>query len=113
MALFEATDGDHWTNNTHWLSEKPLADWFGVTTDENGRVTRLDLRVNGLRGSIPQALGQLQNLTYLNLRGNQLSGSIPQALGQLQNLEKLYLYDNQLSGSIPNPRWVNYKTWKY
>ena len=42
VALYEATDGDHWTNNTHWLSEKPLEDWFGVTTDENGRVTRLD-----------------------------------------------------------------------
>ena len=101
VALYEATDGDTWMNNTHWLSEKPLEDWFGVTTDENGRVTSLDLRVNGLRGSIPSALGQLQNLTYLNLRGNQLSGAIPQGLGQLQNLEKLYLYDNQLSGSIP------------
>ena len=101
VALYEATDGDHWTNNTHWLSEKPLADWFGVTIDENGRVTGLDLRVNGLRGAIPPALGQLHNLTYLNLRGNLLSGSIPQSLGQLQNLEKLYLYDNRLSGAIP------------
>ena len=101
VALFEATAGNHWTNNTHWLSDKPLADWFGVTTDENGRVTRLDLRVNGLRGSLPPALGQLHNLTYLNLRGNPLSGSLPSALGQLHNLTHLYLYDNQLSGSIP------------
>ena len=24
VALYEATDGDNWTNNTHWLSERPL-----------------------------------------------------------------------------------------
>ena len=65
VALYEATDGDNWTNNTNWLSDRPLGEWHGVTTDANGRVTRLDLRANELTGAIPQTLGQLQNLTIL------------------------------------------------
>ena len=37
VALYNATDGDNWTNNTNWLSDEPLGDWFGVTTDADGR----------------------------------------------------------------------------
>ena len=38
VALYNATDGDNWTNNTNWLSDEPLGQWYGVTTDENRRV---------------------------------------------------------------------------
>ena len=126
VALYEATNGDNWTNNTNWLSNRPLGEWHGVTTDASGRVTRLDLRENRLSGSIPPELGDLANLqwldlrenrlsglippelgrltklTWLNLRGNQLSGSIPSELGALANLEALGLFFNQLGGSIPS-----------
>ena len=44
MALYEATDGDNWTNNTNWGSDAPLGTWHGVTTDYRGRVTRLYLQ---------------------------------------------------------------------
>ena len=80
VALYEATDGDNWTNNTHWLSDRPLGEWHGVTTDADGRVTGLRLGGNQLSGSIPPELGNLSE-TYLSLVGNQLSGSIPAALG--------------------------------
>ena len=86
VALYEATDGDNWTNNTHWLSDRPLGEWFGVTTDADGRVTWLALGGNQLSGSIPPELGNLANLTWLNLPRNQLSGSIPPELGNLTNL---------------------------
>ena len=101
VALYEATDGDNWTNNTHWLSDRPLGEWHGVTTDADGRVTWLALGGNQLSGSIPPELGNLANLTWLALYGNQLSGSIPPELGNLTNLTDLNLYGNQLSGSIP------------
>ena len=101
VALYEATDGDNWKNNTHWLSDRPLSEWHGVTTDDNGRVTSLTLSGNQLNGSIPPELGNLTNLQYLWLHGNQLSGSIPPELGNLTNLISLYLYRNQLSGQIP------------
>ena len=34
VALYNATDGPNWTDNTHWLSNEPLSEWRGVSTDE-------------------------------------------------------------------------------
>ena len=101
VALYNATDGDNWTNKTRWLSDRPLGEWYGVTTDDNGRVTKLNLYNNRLSGAIPAELGNLTNLTGLSLNGNQLSGAIPAELGNLTNLTGLSLNGNQLSGAIP------------
>ena len=102
MALYEATDGDNWANNTHWLSYRPLDEWFGVTIDDAGRVISLQLVANRLSGSLPSSLGDLTNLTWLDLNGNALSGSLPSSLGDLTNLEVLWLERNQLSGALPS-----------
>ena len=84
VALHEATNGDNWTSNDNWLSDEPLGSWFGVTTDESGRVVELRLPDNGLRGQVPD-LSALNHLRELHLGLNQLSGSIPD-LGDLTNL---------------------------
>ena len=78
-ALYDATGGAQWTDSSNWKSSSPLDDWYGVTTDSDGRVTRLSLWENELTGSIPAALGDLTNLERLNLYDNQLTGSIPAA----------------------------------
>ena len=101
IALYNATDGPNWLINNNWLSDVPISEWSGVTTDDNGRVTGLDLSFNQLSGEIPPELGDLANLQELYLYGNQLSGEIPPELGNLANLQELYLYGNQLSGEIP------------
>ena len=101
VALYEATDGDNWENNTNWMSDEPLGEWFGVTTDDDGRVTSLELDGNGLSGALPPELGDLTNLRELDLYDNELSGSLPESLGNLANLESLYLDRNPLSGSLP------------
>ena len=62
VALHNATDGPNWSRNNHWLSAEPLGEWFGVTTDSNGRVTKLDLYENQLRGETPPELGSLHQL---------------------------------------------------
>ena len=100
-ALYNATAGANWTNNTNWLSNAPLSEWHGVTTDTDERVTKLVLDSNQLTGSIPAALGSLTQLGYLWLESNQLTGTIPTGLGNLANLQRLYLGNNELSGSIP------------
>ena len=97
-ALYQATDGPNWGDNTNWLTDAPLGEWHGVATDEGGRVTSLDLGRNQLSGLIPSSLGSLANLTSLTLWGNQLSGPIPSSLGSLASLTHLDLSENQLSG---------------
>ena len=101
VALYHATGGAHWTNNHNWLSNAPLEQWYGVTTDSRGRVGELELVENGLSGRIPTVLGDLSSLRRLRLHQNQLSGNIPSELGRLSNLEVLSLWANELSGEIP------------
>ncbi len=100
-ALYDATDGPNWTDSTNWKTDAPLGEWFGVTTDTDGRVTTVVLRENGLAGPIPAELGSLGNVYYLQLYGNELTGAIPVELGNLANLDALALAENELTGAIP------------
>ena len=101
VALYHSTGGANWDANTNWLSDRPIGEWHGVTTNGNGRVIELNLPENQLTGEIPPELGGLSDLTGLWLLRNQLTGEIPPELGGLSNLTKLYLFSNQLTGEIP------------
>ena len=104
IALYDATNGDNWTNNTNWCTNAPLSEWYGVSTsyfDEGERVVDLYLSVNNLMGVIPEEIGDLNKLSVLNLNANQLTGEIPSSIGNIENLINLYLCWNQLTGSIP------------
>ena len=46
----------------NWLSDVPISQWYGITSDANGRVTELHLSWNNLSGEIPAELGSLANL---------------------------------------------------
>ena len=100
-ALYDATGGPGWTTKTNWKTSAPLDEWSGVSTDWAGRVTRLDLRVNGLSGTIPAALGNLTRLERLFLSDNSLTGTIPAALGNMTELFFLGLANNSLTGTVP------------
>ncbi len=100
VALYNATDGPNWINNSNWLIT-PVENWFGITITD-GRVTGIKIKFNNLLGVLPSDIGNLSMLTYLNFRGNQLSGSIPPQLWNLQNLWTLDLGQNNFSGSIPH-----------
>ena len=101
VAFYNATGGDNWSDNTNWLSDKPIGEWRGVTTNRSGRVTQLILHGNRLSGPLPSVLSNVTNLEVLELSGNQLTGEIPRELGSLANLEFLSLQGNQLGGTIP------------
>ena len=102
IALYNATGGANWTDNTNWRSNSPLSEWHGVTTNDAGRVTEVRLGENNLNGRIPAVVGTLTGLIWLDFQGNQLTGSIPTELGNLSNLRVLRLNDNQFSESIPD-----------
>ena len=82
VALYNATGGADWTNNTNWLSNEALSEWYRVETDEDGRVTALRLNDNELSGEIPAELGNLTRLSHLALWGNSdLERTVPAAVG--------------------------------
>ena len=101
VALYNATSGPNWTINTNWLTTAALSEWYGVTTDVDGRVTHVYLAQNELNGELPVELGDLTNLQILYLSQNMLSGAIPAALGDLASLQQLDISQNGLSGEIP------------
>ena len=101
IALYDATGGPEWTNSGDWLTDAPLGEWYGVSTDAGGRVVGLDLQSNGLEGPIPRELGGLAELETLILFENELTGSIPPELGTLAKAKLVVLAANQLSGPIP------------
>ena len=99
VALYNATDGANWTDNTNWLTG-PVSSWYGIVIIAD-RVTEVQLQDNGLIGALPTDLGNLSAATWMSLYQNALSGTIPAELGNMASLEYLYLNDNSFSGSIP------------
>jgi Leucine-rich repeat (LRR) protein len=95
VAIYNATGGESWTENTNWLGSQPVSEWHGVTLDLNGRVSELYLPSNNLQGDLPPEIGNLKNLKKLALQVNNLT--IPPEIGNLVNLEDLNLIGNQLT----------------
>ena len=92
--LFDATGGEDWKTSDGWLSDGALDQWQRVTTDEDGRVTDLDLGSNQLSGEIPAELGNLSRLELLYISDNNLTGPLPQGLTRLSGLESFRFHNN-------------------
>ncbi len=101
VAFYEAMGGLNWNEQANWLSGRPIGEWFGVTTNEDGRVVKLALVENGLRGELPTQTGELTELEVLELERNEMTGSLPVSFGKLSNLTVIDLDENELSGELP------------
>jgi hypothetical protein len=99
VALYNVTDGDHWTDNANWLNG-PISSWYGITI-QNNQVTEIELQNNFLTGIIPDEIGSLTELKALKLALNNLMGPIPGSIGDLALLEELSLSKNELTGLVP------------
>jgi hypothetical protein len=95
MALYNATDGDNWTNKTNWLTDAPINTWFGVSTHPNGTVRTINLPNNRLTGTLPQEIGGFHALGRLILNGNRITGQIPASINNLNFLFELWLNNNR------------------
>lgn len=109
-ALYQSTEGDSWNNRAFWdmvsQNDTPMPDCdlsflHGIALDMDGRVNSVGLFNNNLTGELPEAIGNLTQLTSLSLTDNLLSGSLPDEIGQLVNLTDLSLSNNQFTGSLP------------
>ena len=103
LALYNATGGDNWHDNTGWFSDQPVSQWFGVGGGfaRSRFVKQLRLAENNLTGQIPPELSKLSRLYDLDLSGNNLTGEIPPELANLDRMSGLDLSENNLTGEIP------------
>lgn len=99
--LYETAGGALWKDNTGWLTDAPLDEWYGVELNEDGQVFRLLLTGNGLIGTIPPEIASLPALEILHIGLNDLGGPIPPEIGRLTNLLSLELTYNAHTGEIP------------
>ncbi|CAO2190928.1 unnamed protein product [Urochloa humidicola] len=60
----------------------------------------LDMGMCGLRGSIPEEVGNMTLITRLYLHVNNLTGTIPTTFKNLRNLEELWLHENNINGLV-------------
>lgn len=103
LELYDATTGVYWYQQLHWCSYQPYSQWYGITSDQGGHVSSINLTNNYLRGSLATSvpsLYALKNLTKLVLTSNALVGAIPESIGTLVSLEELDLSWNQFSGDL-------------
>ena len=53
-AIFNATNGQYWRSNDGWMDETvDHCQWYGISCDDEGHVTGIDLRDNNLVGQFP------------------------------------------------------------
>ena len=110
MDLYNATDGDHWKNNTNWGSDKPLNEWYGLEFTYDGRFWGINLYDNNLTGTLPKSLKNLTSIYNLYLETNNLTGTIPEELSEMENLHVVDISRNHFSGEFPEKlfsKWMD------
>ena len=68
--LYKSTYGEMWNNNTNWYGYRPISEWYGIITDDNGRVTEIDLSNNNLQWSFELDLDYFTSLKKVDISGN-------------------------------------------
>jgi Leucine-rich repeat (LRR) protein len=128
--LYLSTNGQNWKRSNYWMTNHTICNWYGITCDplsSSSRlelVTRVELGSNGLSGTVPIEIFQLQALEILDLSNNKIDlkfTDIGQAtrldvlnlnateitsmeeIGQARGLSQLNLQNNDFQGStIPS-----------
>ena len=102
MDLYNALDGPHWTRNNGWGTDLPLTQWDNVVYLPQTGEIRLNFYDIGLKGTIPESIGDLPYLTYLIIyRAPGLTGTLPQSFKNLAKLRVLEFSETGLT-SLPD-----------
>ncbi len=100
--FYQKAGGRDWERSAGWGTDEPLSKWYGITTNDEGRVREIDLTGNKLIGSISPELCKLSKLRVLKLQQNNLSGAtIPENFGDLTELQELNLGQTLIGGTLP------------
>lgn len=87
--------------DARWLSEADECGWAGITCNDEGDVTEMNLPAVGIRGPFPYFLSVLPLLTKLDLSIGGITGELPSELGEFESLTEVNLERNQIHGTLP------------
>ncbi|WP_281615357.1 hypothetical protein [Flammeovirga sp. SubArs3] len=94
MRFYEATNGDNWVYSENWGSDLPVSEWFGITTNSDGKVIIIDLMGLNLNGTLIPELSQLEELNVLAVGLNLIQGELPLTYLENKNIREIYLFGN-------------------
>jgi Leucine-rich repeat (LRR) protein len=76
-SIYNETGGDNWFDNTGWMSDLHHCEWFGISCNGEGYVTKVELSNNNLVGKFPaDFIASFYKLQVLDLSSNKLSGAV-------------------------------------
>ncbi|XP_057839163.2 MDIS1-interacting receptor like kinase 1 [Cryptomeria japonica] len=76
--------------------------WSGVSCNDEGRVSELDLSRMNLTGNVPEDIQMLRRLKSLKLASNGFTGPLPGSIANLTELIVLDISRNFFNGSFPS-----------
>ncbi len=101
-ALYDACDGPNWAQKAGWKLTDNLENWYGITCNSAGEVTKIDLRKNRLKGTLPEIWAAFPKCTTIRFNNdatatandNELTGQLPQSMTTYVATTKFYLHYN-------------------
>ena len=92
MEIYNSMDGPNWVKQKYWGTDEFISSWDGVMYSSFDHSLQLAFIGFGLKGEIPECIGELENLTTLYVRNEPgVTGTLPQSFGKLVNLRSLDL----------------------
>lgn len=94
--FYDATMGVSWDYDTNWMTISEnvnWCDWYGLTCNDFGMVTKLELPKNNVQRNIPAEMKVLPSLQYLGLAENSI-GRLESGLFEIETLEVIDLDSN-------------------
>jgi hypothetical protein len=71
--FYDSAKGNEWTNSSHWTDPyKSHCSWHGVYCNDSNSTIKLELRNNGLSGTLSSSIANLSLIEYLNLADNDI-----------------------------------------
>ncbi|KAL5702763.1 hypothetical protein ACHQM5_027936 [Ranunculus cassubicifolius] len=81
-----------------WTDADPCQ-WTGITCDNSGEVTSIQLSSKSISGTLPPNLNKLKNLQKISIQNNKFSGPLP-SFSDLSELQTINLDGNEFT-SVP------------
>ena len=99
LELYNTMDGPSWTSNEGWGTAADLNDWAGVTYDAKYRNLSLSFNGFGLKGELPESLGEIGDLLYYLSFKNEpgITGTIPESFSKLTGLHRLEIVGTSMT----------------